>query len=328
MSHTASGGLHVYFDAGERELKCSAGLLGPGLDVRGDGGYVILPSPGSGYRWDPQWNFKTVALASAPDWLWPPKPSRAALPPPPKPTEGLSRYGEAAIEGACNAIVRAPPGEQERCLNAECFSIGTAAGAGLVPTESLMNNWIHIMEENVYYEEAISREYWAPQMEKIRPGDRIEVHSYDRPGDRIEVHSYDRRLIFFLQVLEVNTATEPVYFEFAALPIYPPDLRLPEVLPQRAPRYAVRMAPGGGGAFNCIDASSGKPVNSNPMDRQRAMELASSLERGLATGAEQLAAEFARHQATVTPVTSGARRTAKWREKQRAEAATAEGDAA
>src|SRR5262249_43617775 len=27
MVHTPSGGLHVYFDAGERELRCSAGVL-------------------------------------------------------------------------------------------------------------------------------------------------------------------------------------------------------------------------------------------------------------------------------------------------------------
>ena len=54
----------------------SAGLIGPGLDVRGDGGYCILPSPGSGYFWDPLHNFETVAMARAPDWLWPPKPSR------------------------------------------------------------------------------------------------------------------------------------------------------------------------------------------------------------------------------------------------------------
>src|SRR5262245_1658199 len=44
MVHTASGGLHVHFDPGDREFRCSAGLLGPGLDVRGDGGYIILPS--------------------------------------------------------------------------------------------------------------------------------------------------------------------------------------------------------------------------------------------------------------------------------------------
>src|SRR6266542_2253025 len=136
MVHTPSGGLHTYFDAGDRELKCSAGLLGPGLDIRSDGGYIILPSPGSSYEWDPLYNFTTVALLLAPDWLWPPKPSRSALPlPPVKPASGLSPYGEAAIEKACDTIARAPAGEQERTLNAEAFSIGTLAGAGLVPAD-------------------------------------------------------------------------------------------------------------------------------------------------------------------------------------------------
>lgn len=135
MVHTASGGLHVYFDAGERELKCSAGLLGPGLDVRGEGGYVILPSPGSGYWWDPQWNFGTVLLAQAPDWIWPPKLSRPAMTEPLRPVTGLSPYGRAAIESACDAIARAGPGEQERTLNAECFSIGSLAGAGALPAD-------------------------------------------------------------------------------------------------------------------------------------------------------------------------------------------------
>jgi hypothetical protein len=135
MVHTPSDGLHVYFDAGERELRCSAGLLGPGLDVRGEGGYVILPSPGSGYRWDPQWNFGTVSLAPAPDWLWPPKPSRPVTAFRVQPIIGLSPYGEAAIEDACDVIVGALAGEQERTLNAECFSIGTLAGAGLVPAD-------------------------------------------------------------------------------------------------------------------------------------------------------------------------------------------------
>jgi hypothetical protein len=143
MVHTASDGLHVYFGAGDRELRCSAGLLGPGLDVRGDGGYVIIPSPGSGYTWDPQWNFKTTKPVPAPDWLWPPEVSRPAMTAPSKPTSGLSPYGEAAIEGACDAIVRAPAGEQERTLNAECFSIGTAVGAGLIPANLALRALLH-----------------------------------------------------------------------------------------------------------------------------------------------------------------------------------------
>lgn len=41
---TPSGGLHFYFRAdGEGRLRNSAGLLAPGIDIRGDGGMVILP---------------------------------------------------------------------------------------------------------------------------------------------------------------------------------------------------------------------------------------------------------------------------------------------
>jgi hypothetical protein len=133
MAHTATAGVHVYVETRGRELRNSAGLIGAGLDVRGDGGYVILPTPGSGYYWDPIWNFETVQMAAAADWLWPPKPSRPPLPNGLiTPVEGLGPYGTAAIESACNAIVGASPGQQERTLNAECFSIGTAAGAGLI----------------------------------------------------------------------------------------------------------------------------------------------------------------------------------------------------
>ncbi len=53
LAHTPSGGLHIYFDLQGRGIRCSAGKLGRGLDVRADGGYVIAPSPNSGYGWDP-----------------------------------------------------------------------------------------------------------------------------------------------------------------------------------------------------------------------------------------------------------------------------------
>jgi Bifunctional DNA primase/polymerase, N-terminal len=133
MVHTASGGLHAYFDAGERELRNSAGVIGPGLDVRGAGGYVILPSPGSGYVWDPVCNFNRLDAAPAPAWLWPASKPRAVPTEPVRPVAGLSPYGAAAIEAACGNIVRAGPGNQERTLHCECFSIGTLAGTGAVP---------------------------------------------------------------------------------------------------------------------------------------------------------------------------------------------------
>jgi len=67
IAHTASGGLHVYFDPSERAIRNTADKrgrgIGPGLDVRGDGGYVIVPAPGSGYEWDPFANFDLLPLA-------------------------------------------------------------------------------------------------------------------------------------------------------------------------------------------------------------------------------------------------------------------------
>src|SRR6516165_1844652 len=53
------------------EIRNSVGKhgLGPGLDVRGQGGYAVVPCPGSGYRWDPHCNFDTVPPHPAPAWL-------------------------------------------------------------------------------------------------------------------------------------------------------------------------------------------------------------------------------------------------------------------
>jgi hypothetical protein len=40
--HTGGGGLHLYFrNAGNREIRNSAGLIGAGIDVRGVGGFVV-----------------------------------------------------------------------------------------------------------------------------------------------------------------------------------------------------------------------------------------------------------------------------------------------
>jgi hypothetical protein len=64
-ARTGGGGTHVFFayPVGE-EVRSSAGRLGPGLDVRGEGGYVVVPPSRtlSAYEWldrlplaDPAW---------------------------------------------------------------------------------------------------------------------------------------------------------------------------------------------------------------------------------------------------------------------------------
>jgi hypothetical protein len=55
------------------EIRNSAGLLGPGLDVRGDGGYIVAPGSihpnGRQYRWDENHLPSKTTLAAMPPWL-------------------------------------------------------------------------------------------------------------------------------------------------------------------------------------------------------------------------------------------------------------------
>jgi Bifunctional DNA primase/polymerase, N-terminal/Primase C terminal 1 (PriCT-1) len=67
---TGGGGTHVYFTANV-DVRNSAGKIGEGLDVRGDGGYVIAPPSlhvsGNHYAW--QSPPDATALAALPAWL-------------------------------------------------------------------------------------------------------------------------------------------------------------------------------------------------------------------------------------------------------------------
>jgi len=139
LAHTRSGGLQVYFKrpaAGLRNTTGSRGRgIGPGLDWRGDGGYVVLPSPESGYWWDPHCNFDTVPLAEAPPTLLPRDLERPVAERPVRPATGLSPYAEAALDSACHRIIDVPNGEQRDTLNGEAFAIGTLAGAGAIPAD-------------------------------------------------------------------------------------------------------------------------------------------------------------------------------------------------
>lgn len=74
LVQTGSGGFHFYFRADDA-IRNSASMVGPGIDVRGDGGYVIAPpsrhASGNAYRWSDEFNPKTInEPAPMPDWLY------------------------------------------------------------------------------------------------------------------------------------------------------------------------------------------------------------------------------------------------------------------
>ncbi len=129
---TPSGGLHLLFRAPEGvTIGNSAGRLAPGVDVRGDGGYILVPpSPGYTIMHDCQ-------PADMPVWLvkecMPPE--RPAVPEPSPAMAGgdrADRYADAALDGECGAVMRAPEGQRNDRLNVAALKLGTRIGAGLL----------------------------------------------------------------------------------------------------------------------------------------------------------------------------------------------------
>lgn len=66
--HTGGGGRHLYFAHPGGTVRNSAGALGPGLDMRGDGGYALAPPSrhvtGDTYQW-----LAADPTAPLPAWL-------------------------------------------------------------------------------------------------------------------------------------------------------------------------------------------------------------------------------------------------------------------
>ena len=135
---TGSGGLHLYYYATPGSpLGNSAGRLPgielelPGVDLRGDGGYVVAPPSvhvsGSRYAWIAH----EAEPAPAPEWL------SAEHTSPSEPividiqTQGAtSAYGRAALEGELEELGRAPVGTRNYTLNRCAFRLGRLVAGG------------------------------------------------------------------------------------------------------------------------------------------------------------------------------------------------------
>ncbi len=72
-SQTGGGGRHVFFKWPHRQIKCSTGRIGAGIDIKGDGGYVILPpsdhESGRQYCWLIGQQPGEHEIVDAPAWL-------------------------------------------------------------------------------------------------------------------------------------------------------------------------------------------------------------------------------------------------------------------
>ena len=132
---TGGGGRHLYFKFPEgTKIKNSSNVLGPGLDIKSTGGYVIAPpsihpDTGQPYAWEWSGDPEEVPIALLPDWLL-----RRLSESQTRETSvtggGDSDNAKGALEAACAAIRDAAFGEQENALNIQCLKIGRAVARG------------------------------------------------------------------------------------------------------------------------------------------------------------------------------------------------------
>jgi hypothetical protein len=126
---TAGGGKHYYFKFTEGVR--NRGNFGPGLDVRGVGGFVIAPgsvtAAGGRYEWD-----NDLEPVEAPDWLL----NLVVRKEPPTATvhhgtiQTNSAYVNAAVDRELSELAAEPMGNRNNKLNDAAFALGTFVGAG------------------------------------------------------------------------------------------------------------------------------------------------------------------------------------------------------
>jgi len=111
---TPGGGWHVYLRHPGGRVPNSAGRIGLGVDVRGDGGLALLPPSrrhGAAYRW---------ALGGPatvpPAWLELLRPTPRPRRPPPGPPLGHGGQQEARLAGLLRVLQRAPEGRRNATL--------------------------------------------------------------------------------------------------------------------------------------------------------------------------------------------------------------------
>ena len=131
---TPSGGCHLYYAAPSSAVRNSAGRLGPHIDVRADGGYVIGDSSRIGARTYTARDDRTPV--SLPPWitglLTDRPPAGAGLPVPRGGAQGTA-YAMAALRDETRMVAAARPGTRNDTLNRAAFSLGQLVGAGLLP---------------------------------------------------------------------------------------------------------------------------------------------------------------------------------------------------
>ena len=130
-------GWHLYLDPGDNDIRNSASRIAQGIDVRGDGGYVVAPPSihpsGRVYVWADDVPADGLPRISEP-WAKllapPPAPPRTPLPPPRGFTGVSTPYGTAAMRSLLEELASAGDGARNDTLNRVTWRVVHLADGG------------------------------------------------------------------------------------------------------------------------------------------------------------------------------------------------------
>ena len=134
---TPSGGCHLYHEVPGSPVRNSAGWLGPHIDIRADGGYVIGDGSRIGGRTYTAWDQRRPV--PLPDWLAglledSHRPPTASAP---TSVPHKTAYATAALHQETRLVATARPGTRNDTLNRAAFSLGQLVAAGLLPAPTV-----------------------------------------------------------------------------------------------------------------------------------------------------------------------------------------------
>jgi hypothetical protein len=138
-------------------IQSSAGRIAPGIDVRCDGGYAIVPPSlhpsGGAYTWSVD---SADELAAAPEWLVTlarkrPAPNiseravatmHARRPGPP------GAYGQAALDQECHVLAATAPGQRNHQLNRAGFALFQLVAGGELERDEVIDQLVDACQRN------------------------------------------------------------------------------------------------------------------------------------------------------------------------------------
>lgn len=134
-------GRHLYFAHPGCDVPNSASRIGPKIDVKADGGYVLAPPSlhpsGAVYQWASGRRFGALALAAMPDWLLAlavkrereqPPSNGNARPASPDEWAQKNKYWLGAVAGEVKNILAAPDGTLNNTLHLAAYKLGGLVG--------------------------------------------------------------------------------------------------------------------------------------------------------------------------------------------------------